>query len=151
MAAIHLQPFDRPFQFVRASGPRIARFACTGGIAGIIQLALLHLWIAGGWNPITANPIAFLVSAQVNFVLSATFIWGDRRAESRRMETLLRRWIAFNGSILGTALLNQAIFAVTQLALPALVAAGLGIAVGALINFFVQDRLIFAHTFVSRS
>jgi putative flippase GtrA len=148
---MHRQPLDRPFQFVRASGPRLARFACTGGIAGIIQLALLHLWIAGGWNPIVANPIAFLISAQVNFVLSATFIWGDRRAENRRMETLLRRWIAFHGSILGTALLNQAIFAVMQLALPAIVAAGLGIAVGALINFFVQDRLVFAQKIVSRT
>jgi putative flippase GtrA len=38
-----------------------------------------------------------------------------------------------------------------QLALPALVAAGVGIAVGALINFFVQDRLVFAQKIVSRS
>ena len=149
MAAIHLRPLDRPFQIARASGPRLARFACTGGIAGIIQLALLHLWIARGWDAIVANPVAFLISAQLNFLLSATFIWGDRDGGTRRGATLLRRWVAFHGSILGTALLNQAVFAVAQQAMPALIAAALGIGAGALVNFVVQDRLVFTHRIVS--
>jgi putative flippase GtrA len=149
MAAIHLRPLDRPFQIVRASGPRLARFACTGGIAGAIQLALLHLWIARGWDAITANPVAFLISAQANFLLSATFIWGDRDGGTRRGATLLRRWVAFHGSILGTALLNQAVFAVAQQAMPALIAAALVIGAGALVNFVVQDRLVFTHRIVS--
>jgi putative flippase GtrA len=143
MAAIHLRPLDRPLQIVRASGPRLARFACTGGIAGIIQLALLHFWMARGWDAIIANPVAFLISAQVNFLLSATFIWGDRDGGTRRGAALLRRWAAFHGSILGTALLNQAVFAVAQQAMPALVAAALGIGVAALANYIIQDRLVF--------
>jgi putative flippase GtrA len=146
MAAMQLDPLTRLFQSVRASGPRLARFACTGGIAGLIQLGLLHLWIARGWDAIIANPVAYLISAQVNFLLSATFIWGDRRAGSR---ALLRRWVAFHGSILGTSLLNEAVFLIAQQALPALVAAGMGIAAGALVNFVVQDRLVFARRTIS--
>lgn len=110
----------------------------------MVQLALLHLWVANGWDALVANPVAFLASAQLNFLLSATFIWRDRRDTTRRSETLFRRWVAFHGAILGTALLNQAVFVVAQLALPALLAAGLGIAAGALVNFLVQDRFVFA-------
>lgn len=143
MTAMHFVPTSRFAPILRVSGPRLARFACTGIFAGLIQLALLHLWIAHGWNALVANPIAFFVSAQVNFVLSALFIWRDRCDESRRTETLLRQWVAFHGSILGTALLNQAVFAVAQLALPPLIASGLGIAAGALVNFVVQDRYVF--------
>lgn len=147
--AIHLQPLDRPVQIARARGPRLARFACTGGIAGIIQLALLHLWTASGWDAIVANPTAFLISAQMNFLLSATFTWGDRHDGAKRTGAFLRRWVAFHGAILGTALLNQAVFLMAQQVVPALVAAGLGIAVGALVNFLVQDRLVFARRIVS--
>jgi putative flippase GtrA len=149
MAAIHLRPLDRSFQFVRASGPRLARFACTGGTAGIVQLALLRLWTARGGDAIVANPIAFLISAQVNFLLSATFIWGDRGGGARRPGTCFRRWIAFHAAIFGTALLNQAVFIMAQQVLPALVAAGLGIVAGAGVNFIVQDRLVFARRIVS--
>lgn len=134
----------RALLLARGAAPRLLRFACTGVIAGIVQLALLHLWLAHGWNALVANPVAFLVSAQFNFLLSATFIWRDRHGATHRTETLFRRWVAFHGAILGTAILNQAVFAVAQLALPALLAAGLGIAAGALVNFFVQDRFVFA-------
>jgi putative flippase GtrA len=151
MATMHLPPPLRPIEFVRASGPRLARFACTGLIAGAIQLALLHLWTARGWDALVANPIAFLISAQVNFILSATFIWGDRGSDGPRGETFVRRWAAFHGAILGTTLLNQAAFAVAQTVLPALVAAALGIAAGALVNFLVQDRVVFAHRVISSS
>lgn len=136
-------PLNRALLLARGATPRLLRFACTGIIAGAVQLALLHLWVAHGWDALVANPVAFLVSAQLNFLLSATFIWRDRRGSSRRTETLFRRWVAFHGAILGTALLNQAVFAIAQLALPALLAAGLGIAAGALVNFLVQDRFVF--------
>jgi putative flippase GtrA len=130
----------RALLLARRSAPRLIRFACTGLIAGVVQLALLHLWIARRWDGLLANTIAYLVSAQVNFILSATLIWGDRRDGSRG---LLRRWVGFHGAILGTAILNQAVFVVADLALSPLIAAAFGIAATALVNFFVQDRLIF--------
>jgi putative flippase GtrA len=149
MAVIPLQPLTRPIDFVRACGPRLTRFAGTGVAAGIVQLALLHLWTERGWNVLVANPVAFLISAQLNFLLSATFIWGDRQDGRRRTATLVRRWLAFHGSILGTTLVNQAVFAVAQTALSPLVAAGIGIAAAALLNFLVQDRLVFARNPIS--
>ena len=135
--------FPTALRLARGAGPRLIRFACTGLVAGVLQLALLRLWTAHGWDALVANPVAYLISAQLNFLLSATFIWRDRQGATGRTETLFRRWVAFHAAILGTALLNQAVFAVAQLALPALLAAGLGIASGALINYLVQDRFIF--------
>jgi CheY-like chemotaxis protein len=83
----------------------------------------------------------------VNFLFSATFIWGDRRGGGR---ALLRRWVSFHGAILGTAALNQAMYVVAQLVLPPLVAAALGIAAAALVNFLIQDRFVFvSRRFVS--
>jgi putative flippase GtrA len=149
MTIFPLQPLTRPIDFVRVRGPRLARFACTGVAAGIVQLALLHLWTERGWDALVANPVAFLISAQLNFLLSATFIWGDRQDGMRRTATLVRRWLAFHGSILGTTLINQVVFAVAQTALPPLVAAGTGIAAAALLNFLVQDRLVFARNAIS--
>jgi putative flippase GtrA len=142
---MHLTPpTARLRSVVQQAAPRLVRFACTGLLAGAIQLALLHLWTARGWDALVANPVAFLVSAQLNFLLSVTFIWRNRRDAPRRVETLRRRWIAFHCSILSTALLNQAVFGMAQVALPSLLAAALGIAAGALVNFLVQDRFVFA-------
>jgi putative flippase GtrA len=135
-----LAPFSRPLHGI---GPRLLRFGCTGGLAGAIQLMSLHLWVARGWDALVANIVAFLVAAQVNFLLSVTFTWADRRAIARSHETLLRRWVAFHGSITGTALLNQAAFAVDHVVLPTLLAASLGIAVAAVANFVMLDRFIF--------
>ena len=137
------RPFPPFWQSLRATGLRLLRFGCTGGLAGVIQLALLHLWTARGWDALLANLVAFLVAAQVNFVLSATFTWGDRHDAARPGETLLRRWLAFHGSITGTALLNQAIFAGARATMPAIAAAALGIATAAVVNFVMLDRVIF--------
>ena len=49
---------------------RPLRFACTGILAGLSQLALLSLFTRHGWNPIVANGTAFLLAAQLNFALS---------------------------------------------------------------------------------
>lgn len=134
---------SRMLLLARSTAPRLVRFAGTGLIAGAMQLALLHFWLARGWDGLLANSVAYLVSAQVNFLLSATFIWGDRRDGLWRPRTLLHRWVAFHVAILSTALLNQAVFVVAEQVVPALVAAGLGIGAGALVNFLVQDRLVF--------
>lgn len=128
----------------QALAPRLVRFACTGLLAGAVQLALLHLWLVCGWNVLLANAVAYLVSAQVNFLLSALFTWRDRRDVTHPVETLGQRWLSFHGAILGTALLNEVMFVIAHTALPPLVAAGLGIAAGALVNFLVQDRWVFA-------
>jgi putative flippase GtrA len=123
---------------------RPLRFVFTGGLCGLIQLVLFTLLERGGWlslSPLISNSVAFLLSAQVNFLLSVKLTWGDRQPERR--SGLLARWLTFHGSILGTALLNQLVFLLAHLFLPNLVAVVLGIAVAALANFVLLDRQVF--------
>jgi len=118
---------------------RPLRFAVVGGTAGVIQLTLLALLERHGWPALPANAVAFLCAAQVNFLLSATFTWGDRA----HGVALRRRWAAFHGSIAGMAVLNMLVFAVARTVWPSLVASGAGIVAAALGNFLLGDRLVF--------
>lgn len=118
---------------------RPLRFAGTGGAAGTVQLSLLTLFTHEAWRPIEANIVAFLLAAQVNFLLSVTFTWRDRGAG----DTLFRRWMLFHGSIALMALVNIAVFAAARPFLPVTLASLAGIAAGAVGNFILGDRLVF--------
>jgi len=118
---------------------RPLRFAVTGGFAALIQLALLTLLTHAGWAPLSANALAFLLAAQVNFIMSSRFTWRDRR-ESRPH---WQRWAWFHISISGMAVLNMGVFAIAVHIVPTLVASALGIGFAALGNFFLGDRIVF--------
>ena len=92
-----------------------------------------------------ANVMAFLLAAQVNFLLSSLFTWHDRRVKSEvsRLKAIFIRWLSFHGSIAGTALLNELVFIIASAIVPTLLASVLGICSAALINFFVFNRLVF--------
>ncbi|QBD78168.1 hypothetical protein EPA93_20065 [Ktedonosporobacter rubrisoli] len=123
---------------------RPVRFILTGGLAGLCQLGLLALLLKLQVYAILANALAFFLAAQVNFVLSTLFTWRDRQLPGSGKNTLLLRWLAFHGSILGTALLNMLVFTLAHLAMPALLASALGIIAAAIINFTVIDRFVFS-------
>ena len=129
--------------FSRAARP--LRFICTGGLAGVIQLGLLDLMIKYGWETALANIVAFLLAAQVNFVLSFFFTWRDRQpvADTVTRYVFWSRWLRFHSSILLTALLNQGVFLLTRAFIPALLASALGICVASLVNFFTMNTLVF--------
>jgi putative flippase GtrA len=118
---------------------RPLRFALTGGLAGLFQLALLALLMGRGWPELPANVIAFLLAAQVNFALSSLFTWRDRQATA----PVWRRWLMFHASIAAMAVVNQLVFLAARAVLPTLVAAAVGIAVAAVGNFLLGDRLVF--------
>jgi len=118
---------------------RLLRFALTGGVAGVTQLALLTLLTRHGWLDLAANGVAFLLAAQVNFALSVTFTWRDRVDGC----PLGHRWLAFHGAIAGMAVVNMLVFATARAVVPALAASLLGIGVAAVGNFVVGDRLVF--------
>ncbi len=124
-------------------GARLLRFACVGGTAALLQLAMLHILTANEWNPILADGIAFLLAAQVNFLLSSTFTWGDRTAPHGTDASVLRRWITFHGSITSTALLNLAVFTLAHPYMPTLLASACGIAAAACVNYITFDRVVF--------
>jgi len=118
---------------------RPLRFALTGGIAAVTQLALLALLTGHGWPTLPANAVAFLLAAQVNFALSSTFTWRDRSAG----RGLRRHWLAFHGSIASMAVVNMLVFLAARTALPTLAASALGIGAAAIGNFIIGDRLVF--------
>jgi putative flippase GtrA len=117
----------------------VLRFAAVGGIASALQVALLALLTRYGWDALLANVVAFVIAAQVNFALSATVTWRDRA----RGAPLGHRWALFHGSIAGTAVLNQVVFILARLALPALLASAAGSAAAAIGNYLLGDRLVF--------
>src|SRR5262245_17555494 len=85
---------------------RMVRLAATGGSSGIIQLIILHLLEGAGWDSQLANASGFAISAQLNFLLSQRFIWGDRQQVNGGLWSVAHRWAKFHTSIAGTALLN---------------------------------------------
>lgn len=118
---------------------RVGRFAITGASAGVFQLLLLKLLVGQGMEALAADAVAFVLSAQLNFLLSNVFTWRDRA----RSGSIWRRWLAFHGAISSMAIVNLMVFTVARLALPYLEAAAAGIAVAAIGNFLLGDRLIF--------
>jgi len=136
----------RPIGLWRAllsSATRPLRFAAVGGAAALVQLALLVLLKRFGMGAIPANVGAYLLSAQLNFLLSNHFIWRDRWSRGATAGDLLRRWIAFHGSIAGTFLFSQAVFIAARVALPDVFASAFGLGCAAIANFLIQDRLTF--------
>lgn len=122
-----------------STSARPLRFAGTGGAAGAVQLILLALLTRHAWHPVIANCVAFLLAAQVNFLLSLTFTWRDRAPAG----SIPRRWILFHGSMGSMALVNMAVFAVARPFIPLAPASLAGIAAGALGNYLLGDRLVF--------
>lgn len=122
---------------------RLLRFATTGAACGALQILLLHLLTTVGWYPVIANAAALLLSAQLNFVLSSTFTWRDRRDGGFALGRFARRWAVFHGSVTGTGLLNLAVFSALSLAVPSLIAAAAGIGAASLANYLLNDRLVF--------
>lgn len=118
---------------------RLLRFIICGGTASIIQLCFLHVFLGWGWAAIPADALSLLLGAQVNFLLSSTITWRDRRDGA----CWWRRWVGFHCAIAGTATLNLAVFTLASLVMPHLIAAALGIGVAAVCNFLAGDRLIF--------
>jgi putative flippase GtrA len=90
-----------------------------------------------------ANAVALLLSTQVNFVLSYLFTWRDRRPHAGTAPVVLLRWVAYQGSVAGTALLNMLVFVAARAVLPPLVASAAGLAAAASGNFVIGDRFVF--------
>lgn len=118
---------------------RPLRFAGTGIAAGGLQLTLLAVLTAHGWEALPANIVAFLTAAQFNFVLSNVLTWRDRTLT----DSIRRRWLLFHASIAVMALLNMLVFVALHDLVPTFVASALGIAAGACGNYAAGDRFVF--------
>ncbi len=122
---------------------RPLRFAFVGVLAGLVQLGVFSLLILRGVNPILGNVLAFLGSVQLNFLLSSLITWRDRGVPPGWMEVPLR-WARFHAvCAVGASVNFMTFFMLARGPLPALVASGAGILAGAIVNYSVNDRVVF--------
>lgn len=128
---------------LRSPRLRVVRFALTGAAAGLLQIGALHVLERLGAAPLLANALGFLVAAQVNFLLSQAFTWGDRAPAHPGGASIRQRWLRFHAAIAGAGLLNLLVFAFAQTAVPDVPASLLGIAAAAGANFLLGDRVVF--------
>ena len=111
--------------FLRSRAARPLRFACTGGLAALVQLGMLDALTDWRWTPILANAVALLLSTQLNFVLSYLFTWRDRRPREGTPLAILGRWAGYQGSVAGTAMLNMGVFVLARALIERVQGAGL--------------------------
>jgi putative flippase GtrA len=122
-----------------APAARPLRFTGTGAAAGATQLLLLAALTRAGWDAIAANVVAFLLATQLNFTISQTVTWRDRRLPG----SLPRRWLLFHASIAAMATLNMVTFVIAHTVAPTLAASAAGIAVAAAGNYLAGDHFVF--------
>ncbi|HET8912095.1 MAG TPA: GtrA family protein [Ktedonobacteraceae bacterium] len=139
-------PLKRLVDFIFSDAMRPIRFLFIGGMVAIVQLIVLGLLLRTHMNSYLANAIAFLFSAQLNFILNSIFTWQGSMNTANPRSDLLKRWVAFHGTIAFTGILNLLVFTVIHFAFPhllTLVASAAGILVAAVVNFFGMDKLVF--------
>lgn len=124
---------------------RILRFVTVGSTCFTLQYltGLSLAWAQIPWP--VANATGFLLSAQVNFVLSATWTWQDRATWSgpKRIGRAGRRWLSYNATALLALGVNTGVFTLTYQVLGPLPAAMLGVLAGTAATYLVCDLVIF--------
>ncbi len=111
-----------------------------GAICFLTQYAALTAMTAAGTYRPVANALGFVISAQLNFALSARLTWRDRPTAARG---LWARWVSYNGTALISLAVNTAVFTLTYHRLGNLPAAASGVLAGMCVTYLVCDLLIF--------
>ena len=125
----------------------IGKFLIVSGSAVILNFLLLclmvgYLGFSSSLGEHVANAISMELSIIYNFFLSKAITWKDRHQEKGRK--LFIQIVKFHVTIGITMLFRLGLFALLQtLGVHYLINAGIGIAVSALFNFLLYDKLIF--------
>lgn len=90
---------------------RILRFGIVGALCLLIQISILFI-LEPIIPPVFANAIGFIVSAQLNFVLSYRFTWHD--SARKNGFHLMTTWLQFNLVVLLSASINAAAFSLIR-------------------------------------
>jgi putative flippase GtrA len=125
--------------------PRKLKFTGVGAFCTLVQILLLYLLVeAGVWQKV-ANPLGFLISTQVNFVLSSLITWSDRIAPFLGGD-IWPRLLKFNTMASTLLLANTAVYMTAILFCPYLVAGVVslvGTAAGMMVSYTFGGRYIF--------
>lgn len=126
--------------------PRVFRFVAVGITCTASQQLLLILLVKNGSGEYLANAVGFIISTQLNFLLSYHLTYGDRKGDSTR------RLLQFNALAITVLVCNMVAFATALKFTPYLVAGFLGIVgtlTGAVINYLVGTKFIFTSHFIA--
>jgi putative flippase GtrA len=116
-------------------------FVCVGATCFLAQVTVLTALSALGVSRPLGNAFGFVISAQLNFLLSAKLTWRDRPGRTTR--TLWARLLSYNATAAVSLAVNTAVFTVAYHQLGNLVAAALGVLCGMCVTYLVCDLLIF--------
>lgn len=116
-------------------------FVCVGTVCFLTQYCALTVLATLGVNRPLANALGFLLSAQLNFVLSSRLTWRDRRAGT--IKTLWARLVGYNGTALISLAVNTAAFSLVYQRVGNLVGAAVGVTCGMCVTYLLCDLLIF--------
>lgn len=122
----------------------VSRFGLVGLTCATFQYFLNTIFLQMPLPPTGSFALSFVVSSQLNFVLSSHFTWRSRRHHMVANGQSLKAWVAYNASSLVALGLSSAAFVMLLPKVGNSLAVGGGIAAGACLTFFVGDRLIFA-------
>jgi len=120
---------------------RWVKFNAVGGVGILVQLGILTLLRSGlGVNYLLATAIAVEATVLHNFFWHERFTWADRAAPNR-----MRRLMKFNLATGAFSLAGNLLF--TKLLVDSgfyyLAANAIAIALCSIVNFLINDRLVF--------
>jgi putative flippase GtrA len=116
---------------------RAFRFALVGGFCFGVQYAIMMALAQVGIDLSLGNAIGFVVSAQLNYGLSAVFTWGDGAGLS------WLRWASYNSTALLGLAVNTAVFTVVHQSFGSFLGTAAGVGAGAVFTYLVCNFLIF--------
>ncbi|MCC6621880.1 MAG: GtrA family protein [Deltaproteobacteria bacterium] len=133
-----------------ADQQRFVRFGVVGASGVVVNFAFmaLGLLIFGGLEPgvrdLCASALGTVVSVGTNFILNDAWTWGDRKKGVGRRDTAMRFGAFAVGQGMGVALqIGIAAFFRSTLEWNAFLAQAIGIGVGTIVNYIINNRLVF--------
>lgn len=118
---------------------RLVWFVAVGTLCLLIQLLFLSI-LEHYTHPTIANGIGFLISAQLNFILSYYVTWHDSARKKGRY--LAATWVNFNLVVVFSACINAVAFSLVRYMLTGLNAPA--IAIGLMGDFIITPNIIAA-------
>lgn len=122
---------------------RLARFALVGGVACLVDMAVVQVLFAAGFGLYASRVVSYLCAATVAWWLNRRFTFVHRRSAS-----MVREWARYLAANLWGGLLNYGVYAL--LVANSLVFRSypfLAVAVGSLaglaVNFAMSSRFVF--------
>lgn len=130
---------------------RLMTFAGVGGACLLFQLSVLHLvlvtfQIESRPGESIANAFAFLISTQVNFWLSRSTTWRDRRVPGTSALRRVKQQLAFNALAMGGLAINQMVFLLSSQHIGAVPASGIGTVAASGVTLLVSAFAVFPNS-----